>query len=238
MAYNFFVPNLRKLLTVVFDPTSGHDHDGTNSKSITVGTVAAGGISADATGRAMIANNYFDAATAKNKFAANSMNNAFTDQAFAADAFAADADSRAKFADGIWEIDKLDASSRTHILSIPIENLGAGNDIADRFVFIAPTGFDVMLVSAMLLSNGSSGIADGNTCVITLKNGDDTIVEKIYDTSNAFPAAKEESSLGALDGTHKVLAAGERLLVSVTNGASADLAEFTIQVVYTMAAAA
>lgn len=32
--YNFFVPNLRKMLSGVFDTTSGHDHDGINSRTV------------------------------------------------------------------------------------------------------------------------------------------------------------------------------------------------------------
>jgi hypothetical protein len=61
-----------------------------------------GVLSANAAGRALVATGFFDPATALDKFAANSMDNAFMDSALAAAAFAADADSRAKFAAGIW----------------------------------------------------------------------------------------------------------------------------------------
>ena len=54
MAYNFFTPNLRKVLSAVFSTTSGHDHDGVNSKAVTTGTPAAGALSADTTGRAIL----------------------------------------------------------------------------------------------------------------------------------------------------------------------------------------
>jgi hypothetical protein len=44
--------------------------------------------------------------------------------------------------------------------------------------------------------------------------------------------------LGALEGTYKVLAAGEKLVLDVTNGATANLPEFLVQVVYTLTEAA
>lgn len=240
MAYNFFIPNLRKLLTAVFDPTSGHDHDGLNSKAVTTGTPAAGALSADSDGRAIMGNGYFDAGTVATKFADDAITNAVADAKIADEAFAADADSRAKFADGIWKLDKLDAEARTHILLIPVEDLDAGADIASRLVFEAPAGFDITMVSAKILSQGApTGIDDSNTCVVKLENGSSNeIVEKTYDTSNAFPAAGTVGDLGTLSETYKVLVAGEKLVLSVTNGVTANPPRFVIQVVYTMAAAA
>lgn len=240
MAYNFHIPNLRKLLTVVFDTTDGHDHDGVNSKSVTTGTPAAGAISADATGRAMIEDNFLDAASAAAKIADDAFTNAVADAKFADGIFAADATSRAKFADGIFTLAKLAAEARTFVLQVPVEDLAAGADIADRFVFEAPSGFDVTLVSAKVLSQGSpAGIDDSNTCVVKLENGSSNeIVEKTYDTSNAFPAAGTVGDLGTLSETYKVLAAGEKLVLSVTNGVTANPPRFVIQIVYTMAAAA
>ena len=82
-AFTFKGLNLRKLVEAAFDTTSGHDHDGTNSKAVTVGTVAAGALAANATGRAMMADDYFNAATLAAKVDADAMTNAFCDAAFA-----------------------------------------------------------------------------------------------------------------------------------------------------------
>lgn len=240
MAYNFHIPNLRKLLTAVFSVTSGHDHDGVNSKAVTTGTPAAGALAASAGGRAIMADGYFDAATLAAKLSADAFTNAVADAAFVDSIFAADADSRAKFADGIFTLAKLAAEAKTHILQIPVEDLGVGVDIADRLVFEAPAGFDITLVSAKILSQGTAaGIDASNTCVVLLEDGSsNAIVTKTYSLEPAFPADGVVSDLGTLDSTYKVLSAGEKLLLSVTNGATANPPGFVIQVVYTMAAAA
>ena len=269
MAYNFSTPNLRKVLSAIFNTTNGHDHDGVNSKTVIATKVAAGALSADAAGRAIIEDGYFDAATVATKVAAGALsadaagraiiasdyfdeatltakikNGAFTnavaDVKFADGIFAADTVSRAKFSDGIWTLSKLAEEARTHILQIPVEDLGAGEDIAQRFVFEAPTGFDVTLVSANILSQGTpAGIDDSNTCVVLLEDGSSNeIVKSTYNASNAFPSAGVSTSLGTISSTYGVLTAGEKLLLSVTNGASANPPRFVIQIVYTMAAAA
>jgi hypothetical protein len=240
MAYNFFTPNLRKLLSAVFSTTSGHDHDGVNSKAVTTGTPAAGALSADTTGRAIIEDGYFDAATVTAKVASNAFTNAVADVKFADGIFAADTVSRAKFADGIWTLSKLASEARTHILQIPVEDLGADEDITDRFVFETPADFNVTLVSANILSQGNpAGIDDSNTCVVLLEDGSSNeIVKSTYDTNNAFPSAGVAASLGTISPTHGILTAGEKLLLSVTNGATANPPRFVIQIVYTMAAVA
>ncbi len=66
-------------------------------------------LTADATGRAKLQTGIFDAATVLDLFAANSFTNAILDSVLVANAFAADADSRAKFADGIWTAAKMAA---------------------------------------------------------------------------------------------------------------------------------
>lgn len=230
--------NPKQLLTAletVFDVAAGHDHDGTNSKAVTVGTVAdgaitkakfaAGALAADATGRAVMASNLFDNATTDSKFAAN--------------AFAADADSRGKFADGIWPLAKLAATAKYHILNYQVEDLAAGADIADRVIFVAPTGLDVTGISAAIIPQGNAaGIDDSNKCTIKLSDGTNTIVEKEFDASPAFPAAAAVTDLGTLDATYKVLSAGEKLYLSVTNGTTANPPAFMLQVVYSVADAA
>ena len=236
MAYNFFVPNLRKLLTVVFSPTAGHDHDGVNSKAVTTGTPAAGALSANTAGRAIIAANFFDAATLKSKTANNAIDNAFLDSKIADNAFAADADSRGKFADGIWTIDKLAEDARTNILMVQVEGLDAGDDIASRPVFEVPTGYKATIVSAYILSQGTAtGIDDSNTCVVALGRGSDGAFASItYKNSPAFPASGVSGSMGAIVDDYKELVAGKKIVLSVTNGSTAKPPMFAVRIVYTL----
>jgi hypothetical protein len=240
MAYNFFTPNLRKVLSAIFNTTNGHDHDGVNSKTVIATKGAAGALSADAAGRAIIASDYFDEATLTAKIKNGAFTNAVADAKFADGIFAADSVSRAKFADGIWTLSKLASDARTHILQIPVEDLGAGEDIAQRFVFEAPAGFDVTLVSANILSQGTAaGIDSTNSCVVLLEDAAyNEIVKITYDNTNPFPADGNTDSLGTPNPDHKTLSAGDKLFLSVTNGTAANPPRFVIQIVYTMAAAA
>lgn len=88
--------------------------------AITTAKIVDDALSADAAGRAKMADDFFNAATALAKFAAGSMDNTFTDDAFAADAFAADAASRAKFSDDIWTADKLANSLLERSFTMPV----------------------------------------------------------------------------------------------------------------------
>ena len=83
----------------------------------TIGTseLAAGALAASATGRAIMADGYFDTATALAKFAADSIDNTFLLDAVADGAFAADASTRALFASGIWEAGQLATDSVTAV---------------------------------------------------------------------------------------------------------------------------
>ena len=118
-----------------------------------------------------------------------------------------------------------------NILSFQIEDLSADADIADRALFVVPTGYALTLTDIKVISQGSpSGIDDSNTCVVVVKNGSNAIVTKTYNTANAFPAAGTAASLGSLSATYKVLAAGEIVKLSVTNGTNADPPEFMVQI--------
>lgn len=237
MAYFFRWQNLPKMLTSVFSTSAGHDHDGVNSKAVTVGTVAAGGISADATGRAMMADDYFNAATVLAKFDADSFDNAQIILAFKDGSFNADAATRALFDDGIWTLGKLDASARAHILPIQVGALSAGVDITDMSLIVVPADHAITLTKASIVSNGTAaGIDDSNKCVILLEDSSsNAIVTKEFDSDPAFPALGTAVDLGALNSTHKVLAAGEKLFLSVTNGNTAAPPAFLLQIEYTIA---
>jgi hypothetical protein len=239
MAYNFLtsaISEIGKVLQEVFNPTTGHDHDGVNSKAVTTGTPASGALAASAGGRAIMAADYFDAATVLAKFAADSFDNAQLIKAIKDGAFNADAATRALFDDGIWPLAKLAATAKYQTILYNVEDLGAGVDITDRPIYFVPTGLATSLVSADIIPLGNpAGIDDSNKCTIKLTDGTNIIVEKEFDADPAFPSAGTVTNLGALDGTHKNLAAGEKLTLSVTNGTTANPPAFTLQIIYTLA---
>jgi len=229
MAYSFktiFNPTMRRLFETIFNVTSGHDHDGTNSKAVTVGTVADdaittakilnGALSADATGRAKMANNFVNAAKIE-----------------------ADAVTTAKILDANVTLAKMSTAAKTRTFNYRIEDLAAGADITARAIFFTPAGVDITLTDVSIIPEGASaGIDDSNTCVIAATDGTNTIVTQTYDTDPTFPAANAVTSLGALDATYKVLSAGEKLYIAITNGATANPPAMTLQVTYTVAVAA
>jgi len=115
---------------------------------------------------------------------------------------------------------------------IHVEDLAADADIANRPIFVAPDA-GVTLVSIGILTEGApAGVDDSNTSVIALKDdAGNTIVTKTYNTATQPPSSDYED-LGTLDGTHKVLSAGEHVTLSVTNGTTADLPAFSVILVY------
>ena len=174
------------------------------------------------------------------KIAANAVETAkIKDANVTAAKLATDAVTTIKITDANVTPAKLSTAAKTQILAYQVEDLAAGVDIANRAIFEAPAGIDVTLVSAKIIPQGNAaGIDDSNKCTIALTDGTNTIVTVDYDTSPAFPAAAAATSLGALSATYKALAAGEKLYLSVTNGATANPPGFMLQVVYTIADAA
>jgi predicted RecA/RadA family phage recombinase len=120
-------------------------------------------------------------------------------------------------------------AEQTEILSV--EDLSAGADIAARPVFVHPRA--VTLVSIGILTAGApAGVDNDNTAVVTLADdAANAIVTKTYNTATQPPSSDYED-LGALDGTHKVLTAGEHVTLSVTQGATANLPAFSIIIRY------
>lgn len=236
--YNFkgiFNPIIRRLFETIFDTTAGHDHDGSNSKAVTTGTPSAGALSANAGGRAIIANDYFDAATVLAKFATDSIDNAQLLKAVKNGAFVADASTRALFADSFLNAAKLADNAKVRIITIPVEDLGAGVDITERVSMVVPTGYTATVIQADMIPLGTgAGIDDSNNCIVGIGNGANSIAFVAYDTSPGYPAVNTVNSLGALDGTYKILTAGQKLTITVTNGATANPPAMTIQVAYVL----
>ncbi len=131
------------------------------------------------------------------------------------------------------------AALGTHHLVYHVEDLDAGADITARKLLTVPTGCNYALVSASITGKAASaGVDAGNSAVVSLTDGTNTIVTKTFDDDPAFPAANTPTSLGALDATHKVLAAAESLVLNVTNGTTANLPAFDLEIVYTVSEAA
>lgn len=249
--YNFKnVAELKDLLSLVFDLSAGHDHDGVNSKEVTTGTPSAGSVgvtelgddalAASAAGRAKMEDGFFTAATILAKFPADSFTPAVLLQLIQNGAFAADTATRALFANGLFTAAKLAPTARTQTFNYIIEDLGAGADITDRVLMFANATQDLTLINASIVPMGASaGVDDGNTAVITLKDGaGNTIVAKTYDTAGQPPAASAIGDLGALDETYKSLSAGEKLTLSIAQGATANLPGLMLQVTYSVTEAA
>jgi len=129
-------------------------------------------------------------------------------------------------------------AANAKIFSYQIEDLSADADIADRPLLVIPTGYALTLTDIKVLSQGApAGIDDSNTCVVVVKNGSSAIVTKTYNTGTAFPASGTAASLGALSATYKILAAGEIVKFSITNGTNANPPAFMVQLEGTLATA-
>ena len=107
-------------------------------------------------------------------------------------------------------------------------DLDAGADLADT-----PIGYvaaDGEIISVAIISTGSAvGIDADNTSAFVLKVGTTSKATVTFDDANAFPAAGvAEAGTLAEDAT---VAAGDVLLLNVTNGANANLPVFMVQVV-------
>ena len=178
-----------------------------------------------------------DLAVTAGKLAANAVETAkIKDANVTADKLATNAVTTVKIAAANVTLAKLAATANTRVVSYQVEDLDADADIADRAIFEVPTGVVATITKANIISQGTpAGIDDSNTCVITLKNGANTLVTKTYNTGTAFPANNTSASLGSIDGDHEDIAAGGKLLINVTNGSTADPPAFMLQVEYTLA---
>jgi len=127
----------------------------------------------------------------------------------------------------------LNAEDTEQLAIIPVEDLAANGDIAARPIFVHPRA--VTLTSLGILTEGSpAGVDDDNTAVIAVADdASNAIVSKTYNTA-AQPPDTDYADLGALDATHKVLAAEEHITLSVTQGTTADLPAFSVIVRYTV----
>lgn len=118
-----------------------------------------------------------------------------------------------------------------------VEDLDAGGDITARPVFAVPTGHTITLTSIDIIPQGDdAGIDASNTSVVTVSNGANAIVAKTYDgtTGKVFPDAGVVGNLGSLSATHKVLAAGAVVKLTIANGTTANTPAFLVRLTGTV----
>jgi len=111
-----------------------------------------------------------------------------------------------------------------------VEDLAAGADISTRAIHSFEA--EGWIVSARVINQGvaATGINDANTCVVNVTVDSGTVVTKVFDTANVFPAPNTDLSMGNL--TTVRVSTSEVMAVSVTNGATANPGPFLIEVDY------
>lgn len=122
----------------------------------------------------------------------------------------------------------LNAAHQEQIVIVPQANPTAGEDISALPMYVHPRANTIQSIG-ILWEAASAGIDTDNTSVITFTDdASNTIVTKTYSTSS--PPTADYADLGALS-THNVLTAGEHVLMTITNGAAADLPAFKVVIV-------
>lgn len=135
-------------------------HPALGAGTVATASLAAGVLSADVAGRAKMAAGYFDAATALDKFAADSLTNAVLLDAVQNGAFVADAATRALFADNFVNEDKLDPTVMK-FADVKLESADVKALKAAPITLIAAPGADLAVVpiSAVIhLSYGGTNV--------------------------------------------------------------------------------
>jgi len=115
----------------------------------------------------------------------------------------------------------INAAHAEQVILVPIAALGAGADLSALTMAAHPRANTLVSLGYLSGGDGDFGtIDDAQTSVFGVTDGTNTIVTKTYNTGTQ-PTANALNDLGALDGTHKVLAAGEILKLAITNGTTA-----------------
>lgn len=201
--------------------------------TIATANLAAGIISADATGRALFAAGVFDVATALSVFGADTIANAFLLDAVANGAFQADAGTRALFADEIWTEAKIAAASLTGLVCKVVANANVigGIPVIHRIDMAggATATVAVLLthktrVLDVIVKNKGLGTA-GDT--ITVKN----VADPITDAIDINDADKTISRAGTIDDAFEDIAAGTNLNITETDGGGNDSPACTVTII-------
>jgi len=122
-----------------------------------------------------------------------------------------------------------DLGYKTQLALIAVEDLAAGADIANRPIFVSPT--KCLILSAGILTQGApADVDDANTSVILLEDdASNALVTKTYNTGTQ-PPTNDYEDLGSLSNVEYT--AAEHMMLSVTNGVTADLPAFMVVIEY------
>jgi hypothetical protein len=116
------------------------------------------------------------------------------------------------------------------VWSVLVEDLDADADIADRVIMSIPSYHSIKVTAVSLIPYANAaGIDASNTSVIALKVSTDTVATRTYNNTVAFPTAGNVGSL-VVDSAKATLAPGAKLLLSITNGTTANLPAFLVQI--------
>ena len=116
-------------------------------------------------------------------------------------------------------------SANQVILNYTAADLEAGADLTAQTIGTA--GFAGTIVAAKVISLGvAAGVDAANTSVFAIKKGTTTLATKTFNNTVAFPASGAVASLTIAEAA---VGADDVLTLSVTNGATADLPAFIVQ---------
>lgn len=117
-------------------------------------------------------------------------------------------------------------ASAVIVLSYTSADLAAGGDLAGVVIGAAP--FNGTLVGAKVISTGSAvGVDASNTSAFEVKVGSTTLASKTFNNTVAFPAAGVAADLTL--GSDVTVTENDVIKLSVTNGDTADLPIFVVQ---------
>jgi len=118
-------------------------------------------------------------------------------------------------------------------------DLEAGADLSATPLYTVPAGYTVDIIGASVISGGvAAGVDDSNTSVFALALTDTTALAGVtFDATTAFPASGAAQAM-SLESAAAGLVAGNVINLAVTNGATANLPAFTVQLNLKISAAA
>lgn len=183
----------------------------------TTAKLAAGVLSADAPGRALVGTGWLDVATALAAFGTDTIANAWLLQAIANGSFQADTATRALFADGIWTEAKLDPASLTGTAAkvVADANIIGGVPVLHRIDVADGTGnTDVVLthktrvIDAWALNTGIGAHATNDTWQV--KNSANAISDAVAKTATVHAIKR----ISTIDPTQAAISAGGTLRIA------------------------
>lgn len=198
---------------------------------VTTTELAAGALSADASGRAIMATNYFSTAKLLDVVAADQITNAVLLQAVLDGAFVADAATRALFADAIWTEAKLATASLTGLVAAVVANANVigGLTVLHRVDCAdASANVDVVLthktrvIDAWALNTGIAAHAANDTWQV--KNGANAISDAVAKTATVNAVKR----VGTIDPAQAEIAAGGTLRITTVKDTNAAVTVYVL----------